>query len=65
MACSDLPPRNVCPWPVQNFTLNKCSIPIDKTPEYLNGEYRVDFEVLQGMTTLGGYQAFFNVINID
>lgn len=64
MACSKVPAKNVCPWPVDSFALDKCLIPIDKIPKYLSGEYRVDCEVMKGDETLGGYQVFFNVISL-
>lgn len=62
--CSDAPPKKDCPWPIKNVVVNKCIIPISKTPKYLSGEYRVDCEVIKGDETVGGFQILFNVISI-
>lgn len=61
--CSDLPPREDCPWPIRDVRLNQCLVPTDKIPKIFSGDYRLDVEILQNEESLGGYQIFAYIIS--
>ena len=65
LGCSNLPPKNNCPWMKGIFSINQCLFPTDKIPHYFNGEYRIDIKVTKGGELSGGFQAFFYVIKDD
>ncbi|KAG5682540.1 hypothetical protein PVAND_011887 [Polypedilum vanderplanki] len=63
LECSDLPQRKDCPWKKEKYTFNKCLIPTNKVPKFLDGEYRVDVTLWKNKESAGGYQIFFYVIS--
>lgn len=62
--CSNVPPKNLCPWPAKTFQFSNCLAFTNKVPKYFSGDYRVDYELLKDDESIGGYQTYFYVINM-
>lgn len=59
-----MPPRGVCPWPIQLYTVDGFRMPTEKIPKFLSGEYMVEIQLLKEKQIMQGFQIDFMVLTL-
>lgn len=61
---SDLPAKGVCPWPKKKFNVNGFSVPLDKIPDTMDGDWMLEWRILDRQKLINGYQFYLTIIRV-
>lgn len=61
---SDLPAKDVCPWPVKTYTISAFRIPVHVIPKHFEGDFMYEVHITLEDELVNGYQVYMTIISV-